>query len=70
VTHAADRLVRPWHPHETALRMLNNLVATYTKRLRLDDAIVAARLRLALPVPDAERVRLEEELVALQARLN
>jgi hypothetical protein len=63
-------LVRPWSAHETALRMLNNLVAAYTRRLRLGDAIVASRLRLALPVPDDERVRLEEELVALQARLN
>jgi regulator of sirC expression with transglutaminase-like and TPR domain len=70
VTQAADRYVRPWHPHETALRMLNNLVAAYLKRVRLGDAIVAARLRLALPVPDAERVRLELELGALEARLN
>lgn len=67
---APARIVRPWSPHETALRMLNNLVAAYTRRARLGDAIVAARLRLALPVPDAERVRLEEELVALSARLN
>jgi regulator of sirC expression with transglutaminase-like and TPR domain len=66
----AQRLVRPWSPHETALRMLNNLVAAYTRRARLGDAIVAARLRLALPVPDAERARLEEELVSLSARLN
>jgi regulator of sirC expression with transglutaminase-like and TPR domain len=65
-----QRLVRPWSAHETALRMLNNLVAAYTRRARLGDAIVAARLRLALPLPDAERVRVEEELVALSARLN
>jgi hypothetical protein len=50
--------------------MLNNLVAAYLKRVRLGEAIVAARLRLALPVPDAERVRLEQELGALEARLN
>lgn len=67
---APPRLVRPWSAHETALRMLNNLVAAYTRRARLGDAIVAARLRLALPLPDAERVRVEEELVALSARLN
>src|SRR4051812_41733012 len=30
------RLMRPWTPHETALRMLNNLVAAYTRRARLD----------------------------------
>src|SRR3954451_16084660 len=70
VQPGAERLVRPWHPHETALRMLNNLVAGYARRVRLRDAITAARLRLELPVPDAERVRLEEELVALEARLN
>jgi regulator of sirC expression with transglutaminase-like and TPR domain len=70
VQPGAERLVRPWHPHETALRMLNNLVAGYARRVRLRDAIVAARLRLELPVPDTERARLEEELVALEARLN
>jgi regulator of sirC expression with transglutaminase-like and TPR domain len=70
VVQAPARLVRPWSPHETALRMLNNLVPAYTRRARLDDAIVASRLRLALPLPDAERARVEEELVALQARLN
>jgi hypothetical protein len=50
--------------------MLNNLIAAYTKRARLGDAIVAARLRLALPLPDAERARDEQELIALEARLN
>jgi regulator of sirC expression with transglutaminase-like and TPR domain len=70
VQPGAERYVRPWHPHETALRMLNNLVAGYARRVRLGDAITAARLRLELPVPDAERARLEEELVTLEARLN
>jgi hypothetical protein len=50
--------------------MLNNLIAAYSKRARLGDAITAARLRLALPLPDAERARVEQELVALEARLN
>jgi regulator of sirC expression with transglutaminase-like and TPR domain len=67
---APQRLVRPWTPHETALRMLNNLTAAYTKRARLGDAIVAARLRLALPLPDGERERVAQELVSLEARLN
>jgi regulator of sirC expression with transglutaminase-like and TPR domain len=66
----AVRLVRPWSAHETALRMLNNLVPAYARRAQLGDAIAAARMRLALPVPDAERVRLEGELRALESRLN
>jgi regulator of sirC expression with transglutaminase-like and TPR domain len=66
----AARLVRPWSAHETALRMLNNLVPAYARRSRLGEAIAAARMRLALPVPDAERLRLEQELRALEARLN
>jgi regulator of sirC expression with transglutaminase-like and TPR domain len=70
VVQAPSRLVRPWSPHETALRMLNNLVAAYTRRARLGDAIVASRLRLALPLPDDERARVEQELIALEARLN
>jgi hypothetical protein len=70
VVEAPARLVRPWTPHETALRMLNNLVAAYSRRARLGDAIVASRLRLALPLPDGERARVEQELVALEARLN
>lgn len=67
---APARLVRPWSAHETALRMLNNLVPAYARRAQLGEAIVTARMRLALPVPDEERVRLEQELVALEARLN
>jgi regulator of sirC expression with transglutaminase-like and TPR domain len=67
---APARLVRPWSAHETALRMLNNLVPAYARRAQLSEAIVTARMRLALPVPGEERRRLEEEVVALEARLN
>ncbi|MDQ3848987.1 MAG: transglutaminase-like domain-containing protein, partial [Actinomycetota bacterium] len=63
-------LVRPWGPHETALRMLNNLVGSYQRRGDLGAAIRAARMRLALPVGDALRPSLEAELRAMQARLN
>lgn len=69
-TDAPEALVRPWSAHETALRMLNNLVPGYARRMRLGEAILAARLRLELPVPDAERERLELELRTLEARLN
>ena len=69
-TDAPRQLLRPWTPQETALRMLNNLVAAYAKRMRIGEAIVAARLRLDLPLPDEERSRLELDLRGLQARLN
>jgi regulator of sirC expression with transglutaminase-like and TPR domain len=63
-------LVRPWSAHETALRMLNNLVASFSVRGEFREAIRAAALRLQLPVPPRERNRLEVELQALEARLN
>ena len=62
--------VRPWKPHETALRMLNNLVGSFRARGDLGSAIRAAELRLALPVDDAGREVLTAELRGLQARLN
>ncbi|MEA2219004.1 MAG: hypothetical protein QOJ35_1630 [Solirubrobacteraceae bacterium] len=66
----SPRDVRPWGPHETALRMLNNLVASYGRRADLVRTIQAAELRLALPLqpPLAEAMRVE--LGALRARLN
>jgi hypothetical protein len=67
---APPQLLRPWSAHETALRMLNNLVASYTRRMRVGEAITAARMRLDLPLPDEERTRVEHELRALEARLN
>jgi regulator of sirC expression with transglutaminase-like and TPR domain len=67
---AEPELVRPWGPHETALRMLNNLVRAYSARGDLARAIIAARLRLALPADEASRGLLGAELRALEARLN
>jgi Transglutaminase-like superfamily len=67
--HPAEH-VRPSGAHETALRMLNNLVASFSVRGDFRGAIRAATLRLALPVPEHERNRLEVELHALEARLN
>lgn len=62
--------VRPWGAHETALRMLNNLVPAYTRRFDLARAIRAAELRLELPLDDAARAELDRELGGLRARLN
>jgi regulator of sirC expression with transglutaminase-like and TPR domain len=68
---APEHLVRPWGAHETALRMLTNLVASYAARGRLAAAIHAADLRLVLPAAtQEEHQRLNVEARALRARLN
>jgi len=64
----APSLLRPWSARETALRMLNNLVAAYTGRYQLGPAIRAAELRLEVAGKDREA--LELELRSLRARLN
>lgn len=62
--------VRPWGAHETALRMLNNLVGSYTRRHDIGRAIRAAEMRLELPVGGGAAEELGAELLALRARLN
>jgi regulator of sirC expression with transglutaminase-like and TPR domain len=62
--------LRPWRPNEIAMRMLNNLVSSYTRRGDLAHAIRAAELRLLLPAPEAVRDTLATELRTLQVRLN
>lgn len=62
--------LRAWGPHETALRMLNNLVGSYLHRADLGRAIGAAEMRLELPLGEAQGVALGAELRALRARLN
>jgi hypothetical protein len=63
-------LVRPWGAHETALRMLNNLVGSYRRRGDIGAAIAAAQMRLELPLGRRLRDVLETELRAIRARLN
>lgn len=67
---APETSVRPWHAHEIAWRMLNNLVASYERRGDLGRAIRAAQMRLMLPAGGAHRDVMATELRALQARLN
>lgn len=64
------RDVRAWGPHETALRILNNLVASFGRRADLVRTIQAAELRLALPLEPSSVEVLRIELDALRARLN
>jgi regulator of sirC expression with transglutaminase-like and TPR domain len=63
-------LLRPWTPHEIAMRMLNNLVASFTRRGNLAAAIRAASMRLMLPAEEALRTPLQAELRALHSQLN
>ncbi len=61
---------RPSGNHETAARMLNNLVGTYRRRGDLTRAIRAAEMRLALPLGESEDAAFRAELSSLRARLN
>ncbi len=61
---SSPRDVRPWGAHETALRMLNNLVGSFGRRADLMRTIQAAELRLALPL-DAD---VDERLRSSSAR--
>jgi regulator of sirC expression with transglutaminase-like and TPR domain len=65
-----ERFVRPWDAHETALRMLNNLVGSYQRRGDLGAAIRAAAMRLELPAEASLHDALRTELRTMQARLN
>ena len=67
---AAREHVRPWGAHETALRMLNNLVGSFTRRNDLGRAIRAAEMRLELPLAGQVAEALGAELRSLRARLN
>jgi regulator of sirC expression with transglutaminase-like and TPR domain len=69
-TDADPAAVRPWTPHETAMRVLNNLVRAYGRRGDLAAALRAAELRVELPAGDAQRATVQAELRALRARLN
>ena len=51
--------IRPWGAKETALRMLNNLVAAYLKRMRIGDATLSLPLYPELPLEAVERVTAE-----------
>jgi regulator of sirC expression with transglutaminase-like and TPR domain len=65
-----DPLVRPWSPHETAMRMLNNLVASFQRRGDIAGAIRAGELRVALPAEEPLAESLRADLRAMRARLN
>jgi regulator of sirC expression with transglutaminase-like and TPR domain len=65
-----QEVLRPWRPHEIAMRILNNLLGSYERRADLTAAIRAASMRLTLPTEPGLEPALRAELRALQARLN
>jgi regulator of sirC expression with transglutaminase-like and TPR domain len=62
--------LRPWSAREVAMRMLNNLLASYERRGDLGAAIHAAELRLALPAGEAVHDALAMQARGLKSRLN
>lgn len=62
--------LRPWSAHDIAMRMLNNLVASFQRRGDFAAAIRAAEMRLALPADGSLHQVLAAELRALHSSLN
>jgi hypothetical protein len=62
-------LLRPWTATETAMRVLNNLVAAHERRGNVAGALRAAQLRMLLPAGDLGPT-LASELRGIEARLN
>ncbi len=67
---AAGAQARQWGPHETALRMLNNLVGSYERRNDLGRAIRAAEMRLELPLAAPLERAMRADVQRVRARLN
>jgi regulator of sirC expression with transglutaminase-like and TPR domain len=66
----AGPVVVRWGVHDTALRMLNNLVGSYRRRNDVTRAIRAAELRLELPLSEAQATGLALELRSIRSALN
>jgi regulator of sirC expression with transglutaminase-like and TPR domain len=67
---AAGPTVVRWGAHDTALRMLNNLVGSYRRRNDVTRAIRAAELRLDLPLGERQAAALALELRSIRSALN
>jgi regulator of sirC expression with transglutaminase-like and TPR domain len=70
VADVAPGTAHAWSPHEIAMRILNNLIASFDRRGDLTSAIRAAAMRLELPAAEELREPLELELRSLHSRLN
>ena len=56
--------------HQTALRMLSNLVGSYERRGDVGRTLIAARMRLDLPLDDRDRRVMEFDHKRVSARMN
>lgn len=61
---------RPTTTHQTALRLLSNLTASYERRGDVGRMLIAARLRLDLPLDERDHRVMEFEYKRLSARMN
>ncbi len=62
--------VLPTSPHHTALRMCSNLVGSYERRGDVGRTLIAARLRLDIPLDDRDRRVMEFDFKRVSARMN
>lgn len=62
--------LEPTSPHLTALRILSNLVGSYERRGDVSRMLMAAHMRLDLPLGDRDRHVMEFEYKRLSARMN
>jgi hypothetical protein len=62
--------VEPTSTHQTALRMLSNLVGSYERRGDVGRTLIAARMRLELPLDDRDRRVMEFDHKRVSARMN
>jgi hypothetical protein len=62
--------VVPTAPHLTALRICSNLVGSYERRGDIGRTLIAARLRLEIPLGERDRRVMEFDYKRLSARMN
>ncbi len=62
--------IEPTSTHQTALRILSNLVGSYERRGDVGRTLITARMRLELPLDDRDRRVMEFDHKRVSARMN